>query len=175
MASVGLDLATSSGVAVWYKGTATPTFTTLRLPGDPGEVGRPCEVLRAHLADIHTLEPIEHLFFEAGILPGKTNIQTIYKLCALAGMAEWFAHRIGAKCRQVDQQSWRKHFMGRGTGRSDELKRMAMDACRQRGWVVRTDHEADALGTLDYGLHCLGIKPPWAHAHLFGGAFRSAA
>lgn len=166
---VALDLATKTGAASWCPGMAAPIFTTLRLPGDVGEVARPMEVLRKHLRDWHALEPISHLYFEAAILPGKTNIQTVYKLCALAGMAEWFAHSIGAVCRQVEQQSWRKHFIGRGTGPGAELKAAAMRSARMRGWDVQSDHEADALGVLDYGLACMGISTPWRDAHLFGG------
>lgn len=124
------------------------------------------EKLRQALADLHGIEPITHLFFEATILPGKTTPQTVFKLCALAGMAEWFAHRIGAVCRQVDQQSWRKHFIGRGTGKSDELKRLAKEAALLRGWTPANDHEADAAGVLDYGLACFNISPPWRDAHL---------
>jgi hypothetical protein len=166
---VGLDLATRTGVALWVPGTDAPRLSSMRLPGDPEELGRPLEALRQHLADIHAIEPITHLFFEASILPGKTNIHTVNKLCALGGMAEWFAFRIGAVCRRVEQQSWRKHFIGRGTGKSVELKRMAVEAALMRGWNPTNDHEADAAGVLDFGLACFNIKPPWRDAHLFGG------
>lgn len=166
---VGLDIATATGLAIWADGTAAPRLMTVQLPSDPGEVGRPCEKLREALADLHTLEPITHLFFEASILPGKTTPQTVFKLCALAGMAEWFAYRVGAVCRQVDQQSWRKHFIGRGTGRSAELKLAALEAARRRGWLPSNDHEADAAGVLDYGLACFKIETPWRDAHLLGG------
>jgi hypothetical protein len=131
MSYVGLDIATDCGVAVWYPGvnSVRPRLSTLRLPSDPEEVARPMEKLRQHLADIHALEPITHLWFEATILPQprvgddgrahqRTSPQTVYKLCALAGMAEWFAKRIEAKCWAVEQQRWRKHFIGRGTGPS---------------------------------------------------------
>lgn len=163
---IGLDIATASGLAVWDGKAPAPSLMTVQLPSDPGEVARPMERLRRTLADLHAVEPITHLFFEATILPGKTTPQTVFKLCALAGMAEWFAHRIGAKCRQVEQQRWRKHFIGRGTGRSEELKRLAMEACRIRGWTPANDHEADAAGVLDYGLACFDIAPPWRDAHL---------
>lgn len=185
MAAVALDLATKTGVATWYSGTAAPVFSTLHLPSDPGLVARPMEKLRAHLADLHAIEPIEYLFFEVAILPQpkvqdgravmRTTTDTVYKLCALAGMAEWFAHRIGAKCRSVEQQSWRKHFTGRGTGKSADLKAAAIQAAKMRGWNVTTDHEADALGVLDYGLACMNVTTPWRDAHLMGGGMGSAA
>lgn len=173
MHAVALDLATVTGVAHWSTGRDRPAFSTLRLPGDPAEVARPMEVLRAHMADLHALEPITHLFFEAPII-GAVNMATVYKLCALAGMAEWFAKRVDAQCRQVAQASWRKHFIGRGTGKSRELKAAAIAAARLRGWNVSTDHEADALGVLDYGLACFSVRTPWRDAHLFA-ARREAA
>lgn len=163
---VGLDIATMTGLASWRDGMPAPSLMTVRLPSDPGEVGRPMERLRRTLADLHAIDPITHLFFEATILPGKTTAQTVFKLCSLAGMAEWFAHRIGATCRQIEQQKWRKYFIGRGTGKSDELKRLALEACRIREWFPSNDHEADAAGVLDYGLACFNIAPPWRDAHL---------
>jgi hypothetical protein len=175
MSFVALDLATMTGKALWLPGTDAPRLSSRRLPGRPEELGPPLEALRSDLADIHALDAITHLFFEASILPGKTNIHTVNKLCALAGMAEWFAHRVGAICRRVEQQSWRKHFIGRGNGKSEELKAAAIRACQQRGWAPANDHEADAAGVLDFGLACFDIKPPWRDAHLFGGAMRSAA
>lgn len=166
---VGLDIATATGVALWPDGKPAPSLMTVQLPSDPGEVGRPMEKLRRTLADLHAIEPITHVFFEAAILPGRTTAQTVFKLCALAGMAEWFAHRVNAVCRQVEQQSWRKHFCGRGTGKSAELKRLAVEAARIRGWSPANDHEADAAGVLDYGLACFNIRAPWRDAHLLGG------
>lgn len=163
---LGMDIATSTGIAVWRDGMLAPSLMTVQLPSDPGEVGRPAEKLRRALADLHAVEPITHLFFEATILAGKTTPQTVYKLCALAGMAEWFAHRVGSLCRQVEQQRWRKHFFGRGNGKSAELKALALDAARLRGWTPANDHEADAAGVLDYGLACFNIITPWRDAHL---------
>jgi hypothetical protein len=166
---VGLDLATTTGTALWVPGTPAPRLLTIRLPGEAECVDRPMEALRAHLADLHAIEPITHLFFEASILPGKTNIHTVNKLCALAGMAEWFALRIGAQCRRVEQQSWRRHFMSKGTGKSEELKRMAIEAASVRGWNPVNDHEADASGVLEYGLACFNIERPWRDAHILSG------
>lgn len=183
MSIVGLDLATEAGVALWVPGTDKPRLSTIRLPSDDDDVARAMEKLRSHLADIHTLDAITHLFFEVPILPrakvdsfGKarmqTSPQTVYKLCAIAAMAEWFAKRTGATCRQVEQQSWRKHFFGKGTGKTAELKKMAMEAARARGWSVANDHEADAAGVLDYGCACFGIETPWRDFHMFGGVAR---
>lgn len=180
MSIIGLDLSSYVGAALWVPGTDAPRLLSFRLPGDPDDLGRPLEKLRSELADIHALDPITHLFYEAAILPRaqvgedgrahmRTNLATVLKLCALAGMAEWFALRIRAHYRQVEQAKWRKHFFGRGTGKSKELKAAAIEAAKLRGWNPMNDHEADAAGVLDYGLHCFGIETPWRDNHLFAG------
>lgn len=184
MAMVGLDIATDTGLAVWYPKSdlGRPLLSTLRMPSDPGEVARPMSKLRRALLDIHATDPITHLWFEAAILPQpkvdeqtgravmRTSPQSVYKLSALCGIAELVAYDLKAHCRQVEQQRWRKHFTGRGTGKSKDLKEAAKEAARLRGWKVANDHEADAAGVLDYGLHCSAIRVPWRDAHLFGGA-----
>ena len=169
MAYLSLDIATQTGWALLGESAHKPVWGTWKLGGEVDEVGRPMEKLRENISDLHRLEPITHLFFEAPILAQLTNIQTVYKLIALAAITEWWSYKTGAVCRQVLQQSWRKHYVGRGTGPSKELKRAAIDACSRRGWTVATDHEADALGVMDYGLHCMGLPVPWRDAHLMGG------
>lgn len=167
MTIVGLDLSTNCGIAFWPTGHSRPVFSTLRLSGDVEDMGWKCEKLRLNLADIHKNEAITHLFFEAPILPGATQFKTVYTLCGLAVFVEWFGNRIGAKVRQVHQQAYRKHFIGRGTGPSAELKQLAVETCQKMGWMVATDHEAEAIGVLDYGAMCFSIDLPWRDQHLF--------
>lgn len=166
---VGLDIASKTGIALWPKGAPAPLLSTVKLPGRPDDLALPMEALRSTLAAIHVREPITHLFFELPILPRVTQMATVYKLCALAGMAEWYGESIGAVVRAVQQQRWRKHFCGRGTGKSAELKAMAIKAAQMRGWAPADDHQADASGVLEYGLACLNIDRPWRDAHLLGG------
>lgn len=167
---MGLDIATRTGAALWIPGTAAPRLLSIKLGGEPECVDRPMEALREALAALHGLDPITHLFFEATILPGKTTPATVYKLCALAAMAEWFAYRVKAQCRRVEQQSWRKRFIGRGTGKGPDLKRMAVETARRLGWQPQDDHQAEAAGVLDYGLACFGVAVPWADEALFARA-----
>jgi len=181
MSIIGLDIASKTGLARWRVGDPAPVLSTIVLGGSAGDLARPMENLRLHLAQIHTEDPITDLFFEMPILPRATidergrarmmtSAQAVLKLSALVGMAEWFACRVKANPYSVDQQTWRKHFIGKGTGRSADLKSMAIEACRVLGWPTRNDNEADAAGVLDYGINWLGIHAPWRDTHLFGGA-----
>lgn len=169
---VALDIATATGVARWKPGLSRPLLATIHLSGESREVGRPMEKLRQYLADLHAVEPITHLLFEAAIAPrnGRTTIDTIRKLMSLCAMAEWFGHRIEAETRQVEQGDWRKHFLGRGTGKSEELKQLSKQTARAYGWNIANDHEADASGILDYGLACFKVDRPWRDAKLMQAA-----
>lgn len=75
--------------------------------------------------------------------------------------AEGCIHEVGAETTvevlAVPTAAWRKHLIGvsfapRGLGKADRrkwLKQMVIGACAARGWRVRSDDEADALGVLD--------------------------
>jgi hypothetical protein len=100
------------------------------------------------------------------------DINVIRKLIALGGMAEWFAHCIGARCFQVHIGTWRKHFCGRGNLKRDQAKQMAVDTCRRLGIDPPDDNAAEACGILDYYLSIRRIsgKPypvPWRDIGLF--------
>lgn len=180
---IGLDIATQTGLAVWWDSLDDIELHTVPLPGDPHEVGPAMEKLRVTLATLHAAEPITHLFKESTIVPHarlnkatgrvsmSTNQATVFKLNALSGMAEWFGHMAGAIVRDVDQQDWRKHFLlEKAPKGTKELKEAALRAARMRGWHPTSDHEAEAAGVLDYGCACFGIKTPWRDRHLLGGA-----
>lgn len=161
---------------------AQPVFETLKLPVGDNELGPGLEALRQWLARQHNAEPITHLYFEAPLLPrgrvaedpkGKsfvqnfTRIESVALAFGLAAFSEWFATCVDATCRQVQQGAWRKHFTGRGSGKTVDLKREAIERARALGWAVKNDHEADAGGVLSYGLACMGVEPPWRDALMF--------
>ena len=183
MSIVGLDIATESGCAALYEGGAAPELSTIHCGGIAGEVGPAMERLRVALLAIHQREPITHIFKEQTILPharrnqrtGKmafgTNQATVYKLNALAGMAEWFGLKVGAVVRDVAHEDWRRHFIGKiGGMKSLELKQAAIRMARMHGWTPANFDEADAAGVLDYGMACFRIRPPWRDLPLMGGA-----
>ena len=86
---------------------------------------------------------------------------TLRKLTGLAGMTEAVAHRRGLSeddIWEANNASVRKHFIGKGKGKRDELKRLTIEACQVRGWDPMTDDEADALALFDYACHFLQNK-----------------
>lgn len=173
---VALDISsTITGWATWSEGAADPKWGLLRLPvvderQEVLKLGKKGEALRQHLADLHALEPIKTIFYEAQYIGLQPNRNTLELLCGLAGVVSWFAYRIGAIPLKVEIADWKKHFfLEPSKGKREDHKKLSVRAAHARHWMVSRDDEADALGILDYGLHCVGVKPPWAERHLFGG------
>lgn len=162
---LALDLATVLGFAAWQPGMAIPHCDAKRLPGKPGEVGQSCAKLLDFLNEMHPKYRFTHVFFEAQHVSRKMDMNTIYKLCALGGVAELFCHHAKIPCFKVEIGEWRKHFIGRGTGfKSKNLdpKQMALDKCEQLGIYTDSTDAAEAVGILDYCLTMIpSVVAPW--------------
>lgn len=180
---LGLDLATTTGWAWHRQGMPRPHFGAFTLPGGPLAVGEPAYALECWLWDLFdTLKetgPITHVFFEAQHIGSKVNIDTVYRLIALGGIVEKFAHMTGAKVYKVPISTWRKHFIGRGSGfkktpdgkkylPGEDPKELAIQRCSEYGWHTDIADAAEAVGILDYCLSILGdFHPrPWRDATL---------
>jgi len=179
--ALGLDLATTTGYA-WHRNPMPrPFLDAFRLPGDPGEVGKPAYALENWLWDLYDATkgdgPITHIFFEAQHISGNINIDTVYRLICLGGVVEKFAFQIHAHVYKVEISKWRKHFIGRGSGfkktpdkkkylPGEDPKDLALQRCADYGWHTDKPDAAEAAGILDFGLSALGeYHPrPWRDA-----------
>lgn len=174
---LALDLATTTGWAWHRPGMPRPFFGAFKLPGDARTVGQAADALERWLRDQYLLHKadggISHFFFEAQHVAGKMNIDTLYKLIALGGIVEKFAYQTNALVYKVDISTWRKHFIGRGSGFGsvkDAAKNMAVQRCSEYGWHTDVHDAAEACGILDYGLSCIPQYPrPWRDATLMKG------
>ena len=170
MSYLGLDLAGSTGWALWSPGQSRPRGGTLKLRRrDPEEIAPDLEQLRQHLADLHRVEPITHIWYEAPILMRVDTVRKLQFLLGLTVMVEWWSHRCGVVCRQATMEDWRKHFLGYCKGGRDNLKKAAVDACKLRGWEAGTHDAAEAHGVLEYGLATIKVDRPWRDVYLFNG------
>jgi hypothetical protein len=150
-----------------------PFLGSVRFPSDRGEIGRAAEALRCFLAERHQMHGgFTDIVFEAQHVAGKMDMNVLHRLIGLATMAEWFAHRIGARCYTVPIGSWRKHAFGNGHMKRDEAKRRAMEECRALGFDPSNNNEAEAFFVLDYYIalrnkHGAGIPQPWRDNSFF--------
>lgn len=146
-----LDLATQIG---WSLGDwdTEPEFGTYRLPTTGKDLGRFAQAFDQWLSMMIMKHRPEKVVYESPILPQKTQIAVLRKLYGLGYHTELICCRHNIECREAKLQDIRKHFVGRGTGKSDLMKRLVFEECGRRGWDVQTTDEADALAILDYTL-----------------------
>lgn len=202
-AVLALDLATTTGWALHLRGLQRPLWDSERLPGGPQSVGEPADRLERLLRELQIMMlphgGITHFFFEAQHIPmpkkgqrhGNVNIDTVYRLIALGGIVEKFAYQVGGHCYKVEIPTWRKHFLGRGSGfkRTDngkqylpgeDPKELAIQRCAQYGWHTDIGDEAEALGILDFSLTLIeqadqSYIRPWRDNAMMEGTFLNAA
>lgn len=184
-AVLALDIATTTGWALHFPGLERPYFGAFRLPGDARAVGQPADALERWMRDMCiTMKArggISHIFFEAQHISQKANIDTVYRLIALGGVVEKFAFQIKAHTYKVDISSWRKHFIGRGSGfkktpdkkaylPGEDPKELAVQTCADYGWHTDVADAAEAIGILDYALTMLpDYERPWRDRKILGG------
>jgi len=135
--------------------------------------------LTAYAATFLRDNPVKLAAIEEPVAPaaamGHTNHNTT--MMTIPG----FAIVVGVvKCKKIPYQpvrveTWRKHFIGTGrlthikkaAERRKEGKRLAVQRCRQLGWKVENDDEADAAGIWDWaGATHMGARQ--ARLQMFG-------
>lgn len=170
MKVLALDISTNIGFAVGSS-AAKPVFGTHRLPKplDPDDFGSRFAAFDLWLGEAIAFHEPTVIVFESPIPPRGNNLVTMWStiriLIGLVSIAEMAASHGGVDCEEVAVPTWKKSFTG--SGRAD--KRDVMARCRQLGFMVRTDHEADAIGILSHTLHAHHQAPCW-DAGLIGEA-----
>jgi hypothetical protein len=106
-----------------------------------------------------------HTFFEQIVIDHRhVHTPTLYRQFSVACTIQFVAAEFRVPSELVEIAPWRKRFLGRANmpktaGKKGEgrpwLKQAAMIECARRGCLVRNDHEAEAIGILDYGLACV--------------------
>lgn len=182
---LALDLATVTGWAVYSSGMSRPFSGHIKLPPNPEVVGPAALKLWEFLNDQHKMHRFTHIGFEAQhiaarppkldengkkVSKGGIDINVIYKLIALGGITEMFAAAAGIHCYKVPIATWRKFFLGKGSGfNRAAAKQMCLSRCEQLGWDTLDDNAAEALGILDYFLDLLpGENRPWRDRTFMG-------
>jgi crossover junction endodeoxyribonuclease RuvC len=164
---LALDLATNFGYARLAAGEIK--YGSYRLPSTGEDVGRFLVAYEEALRGLFA-PGCDLIIFEAPWVGPQTHQNTARKLLCLAGVTEMVATRLEIACREENNATVRKFFIGKGNGKRDELKRLTIDACRARGWNPLDDDAADALALLDYAMNLYQVAGATA-----GPIFREAS
>ena len=107
--------------------------------------------------------------FLGEVLPAVDQVvrEMIYKIAGRPKAAEILgpmADTVDFQARLHEIESWevapstaRKHFLGKGRGKRDEMKEAVQHQCQLLGWDVADDNQADALCLMDYARACFGF------------------
>lgn len=172
---LALDIATCTGFAIGDPENGVTDHGSHRLPKTGDDIGAFLSAYRDWLtAKICECKPWT-VIFEAPVLPGtgKTSIGTLRRLYSLAGLTELVAHDNKLDCQEANVSDITTHFVGANAPRfGDKRKQATIAKCRERGWRVIDDNDADALALLDYALSL--VKPARAldSTPLFSGALK---
>lgn len=96
------------------------------------------------------------LAFEAPWLNARRDtIINLRKLSGLANVAEQVADRFEIPCQEAEVRDIAKHFLGAKYHKASGAKKISTKVkCRELGWDVDDDNEADALAGLSFVLAC---------------------
>lgn len=148
------DLATSSG---WAVGTATEVeaFGVFVLPKTFDNFGQYLNLARAKIDTLVWEYKPDTLAFEAPWLSPHDKLANIRKLHGLPNVVEQLADHYGLHCREATPHDIAVHFLGRGYPRGGNRKKVATKVkCRDAGYDVSGDDDADAIAGLSYILAC---------------------
>jgi Holliday junction resolvasome RuvABC endonuclease subunit len=166
MTVLALDLAKCTG---WARSTGHAPVISKRV----FEGRRALADFRVWLNGEVVAHRIETLAIE-GLFVG-INSQSALTLAYMHGVAHEVAQGRNLRVIVMTAGEWRNHFLGRvsppkgltASRRRTWLKKQARAMCERKGWLVRTDDEADAAGILDYALAKLDPHYGVASAPLF--------
>lgn len=115
---------------------------------------------RTFLYQLMVPNRVTEVVYESPVVNRFNNVYTLRKMFALHGLIEVECRDCNVPVYEAAPGTVRKHFLGKGMTprKSKEIKEAVMARCRQLGWNVETDHEADALAILDYTLAIRGSR-----------------
>ena len=165
---IALDLASKCGVAIGRPGNTPICFTEVL-----GETGmhhgaRFAQAIRMMNRLIKQYEP-GLIVLEAPIgVHGGGSKRRPEVLMGLRGNVMGIAHMHHVPFEQHEVATIRKHFIGHGRLKRAEAKAATIKRCKQLGWKVNNDDEADAAALWDLACSLQSRSHSIASTPLFG-------
>jgi Holliday junction resolvasome RuvABC endonuclease subunit len=142
---LALDIGRDVGWATGNLGDPRPTrWDTVRLPGTSVN---DIVAVRMHYLDRWLADSLLAWDITVIVIAERFRARTMREASAslaLDGLVRMNALRHNARMLTQPENTVRKEILGRGSGKSDEMKQLAIGWCRRHDLVVANDHEADA-------------------------------
>lgn len=139
---LALDISTHTGAA-WDGPRGVPLLATWDAPQafDPEDYGTRYAAFRQWLVPMVGMIKPEILAFEAP-LPRQSNARVARLLLGLAAHAEEIGSAAEIEVIEKNVKTIKAFWTGHGSADKADM----MFRCRQLGWQIKNDHEADAAG-----------------------------
>jgi hypothetical protein len=174
---LALDIATQTGWCIGAPGKK-PEFGSIRF-GKPGS-SRPAvyREFREWVAREWLSNPrIKIITFESSAVPMilgggkmKTSTEAVKRLVGLCEHLEELCYGTHIELREAMVSQVRSHFLGNNRRKRDDAKAATLRMCRELGWDVQNDDEADACALWAYQVDCLHPEVSVARTPLFRSA-----
>lgn len=165
---LALDLSTVRvGWTLGAPDCETPRFGGFEPPKD-AEPGRKLTKIREWLVGMLQVNDVAYIAYESQFIGA--NATTGMVLVQLGGVVEQVADQFGVPIGTVAISSWKKELTGHGTASKPDV----MAVIKGRGWVPKSQDEADALGVWLYAVKCKAprvYRERWDR-RLFGGLMK---
>lgn len=135
---LALDLATTTGVA-FGPPCEPPRAWSFTVRGKHPEK---FTVFTQAIATLMRSHKPKHVVIEAPFV-SKPDVARV--LMGMRGVVMGAAGLYGVTAEERQISAIRKHFIGDSGGKREEAKRRVMQRCRDLGWPVQSDDEADAI------------------------------
>jgi hypothetical protein len=176
MRLLSLDLATRLGWAVGDLEHGDPVWGEHRLPSGNDDTQMFFLAYGIWLKEMLAAEKPNVIVMEAPMGGSSVmNAITDYKLKGLCVCTELVAAGRQVPVRQVPAGTWKKSFTGTGRFGKSTKPYPPIEACAARGWAVKTDNMADALGIFVHGVGALAPGSVARFEPLFRASTNKAA
>ena len=167
MRILALDQSPSNtGWALWDTGAELPRSGAWPLCEGIAKRALGFVELHRQLAAIQAESPIDVIAHETPVLMPTDKRDKLLAIYGVVAHIESYAHVKRIQLHTIPARDWRETwFNGMVVKGRDDLKRAAIERCRQFSMDPRSDDEAEACGILDHIMHVLKITPPWRLAH----------
>jgi hypothetical protein len=162
---LALDLASVTGWATGAPGEV-PKFGTIRFARQGAPHPAIYRALRSWLNGWINAKSIQMVVYESAAMPtmmlGRSNARTIRLLTGLCEHVEELCYeRI--ELREASTSQVRSHFIGTNRNKRTLAKELTIERCREMGWPVEDDNQADACAL--WSLMVCILRPDVAPLH----------